>query len=239
MTIKQKRKYVMDYVTNMYDIMDPSGMNSKAFKEQWSKLSDDEFAKEFEKFLNDDSKKGFYFEIVEFERDLSLENVMKCAEMMKIPLFENVALPHINGSIENAVVTPEPVPVGYIHLKRMQQTLVKKNSGSIHISQRDPRTGQVTGDDKNALTSNVETYSMVAAGFDRALEELMGPRADNMKAKNEMYQAIDRDGAVSLDELSNNQKDKVALNSLDVYFLMQGLKTNLVYPYEVLPSANR
>jgi hypothetical protein len=236
-SIKEKRKYVMDYVCRMYDTLDPSGTNTQKFRKEWEPLSDEEFSKKMEKFLNDDSIKGFYLEIIEFERDLSLENVFECAKQMNIPLFENVALPHINGDPDNAIVTPEPVPVGYIHAKRMQQTLLKKNSGSIHIEQRNPKTGQVNGDDKNAVTSNVETYSMVATDSNDALRELLGPRADNMTAKNEMYNAINRDGFVSLNELSNRQEDKVAVNTLDEYFMMQGLRTNLVYPPEVIPNS--
>lgn len=236
-SVKEKRKYVMDYMIDFYDTLDPSGLNSRLFREKYEKMSDNEFAKEFEKFLRDDSKKGFYLEIVEFERDLHLENIIKCANKKDIPLFETVIIPHITGDPDNAVVTPEPVPVGWIHAKRQQQTALTKNHGSIHVDRRNPKTGQVIGEDRNALTSNVETYSMIAAGNDKALQELMGPRADNMVAKNEMYNAINRDGFVSLDELSNNQEDKVALNTLDVYFTMQGFRTNLVYPHEVIPSA--
>jgi hypothetical protein len=237
-SLKEKRKYVMDYVCQMYDTLDPSGTNTQRFREQYEGLSDDEFSKQIEKFLNDDSEKGFYLEIVEFERDLSLENVFECAKQMNIPLFENVALPHINGDPDNAIVTPEPVPVGYIHAKRMQQTLLKKNSGSIHIDDRNPKTGQVKGDDKNAVTSNVETYSMVATDSNEALRELLGPRADNKPAKDAMYAAINRDGFVSLNELPNRQEDKVAINTLDVYFAIQGFRTNLVYPPEVIPNGD-
>jgi hypothetical protein len=225
-------------LSNIYDILDPSGSNTKMLHEKYDKMTDEQFSKSVEAFLNDDSKKGFYLEIVEFERDLSLENIFKCAEYMKVPLFEYVALPHINGSTEDAIVTPEPVPVGYIHAKRMQQTLLKKNSGSIEIEDRDPKTGQVARDDKNAMTSNVETYSMVASEAKQALRELMGPRADNQVAKMEMYKMIDQEGFVSLDQLSNNQEDKVAINSLDVYFTIQGFRTNMVYPMNTIPSAN-
>lgn len=229
-SVKEKRKHVMEWMTDMYDRLDPSGTNSKIFHEKWDSLSDDEFSRKFEEFLNDDTKKGFYLEIVEFERDLTLENIFKCAKHIGVPLFENVALPHINGSKDNVVVTPEPVPVGWIHAKRMPQMLLEKNAGSISISKRSDTSGQVTGDDKNGVTSNVETYSMIASGAVKGLQELMGPRADNMVAKNQMYNSINRDGYVSLDELSNNQEDKVAINSLDVYFTMQGFRTNLVYP---------
>lgn len=225
----------MDYMTTFYDILDPSGDNSKMFHIKWKDVTDDEFDKQIRKFF-DDEKEQFYLEIIEYERDLSLDNVMKCAEFMKIPLFEYVALPHINGSLDNVVVTKEPVPVGYIHAKRLQQTLLKKNTGSISIKKRNPITGQVANEDKNARNSNVETYSLVASGADMALKEFMGPRADDMRAKNQMYSNIARDGFVSLSELDSNPEDKIALNTLDEYFTMQGIRTNLVMPLSVLPS---
>ena len=77
---------------------------------------------------------------------------------------------------------------------------------------------------------------MFATDSINALRELMGPRSDNEIAKQEMYSEINRNGFVSLDELSNNQEDKIALNSLDVYFTMQGFRTNLVFPNDVIPS---
>lgn len=237
-SIKEKRKYFMDYMTNVYDILDPSGTNTKLFHEKYDRMSDAQFSKSVEDFFRDEHQKGFYLEIVEFERDLSLEDIFKCAEFQKIPLFEYVATPHINGSVEDAIVTPEPVAVGYIHAKRTQQTLLKKNTGSLTVEKRNPINGQVTGDDKNASTSNVETYSMIATGMTQGLRELMGPRADNEVAKNQMYSSISKDGFVSLDELSNEQTDKVAVNTLDVYFTMQGFRTNLVYPMKAIPSAS-
>jgi hypothetical protein len=53
-----------------------------------------------------------------------------------------------------------------------------------------------------------------------------------------MYAAINRDGFVSLNELPNRQEDKVAINTLDVYFAIQGFRTNLVYPPEVIPNGD-
>jgi len=218
------------------DILDPTGDNSKMYEEKFNKMNDKEFDSWANNFFNN-PKANLYFEIVEFERELSLENEEKCAEYMKVPLFERVAIPHLTGDPNNVIVTPEPVPVGYIHEKRMQQTLLKKNSGSIDIHKRNPKTGQVINEDKNARNSDVETYSLIALGANQALREFMGPRADDMKAKNQMYNNISRDGYVELDDLENNPENKVALNTLDVYFLMQGISTNLVYPLDVLPSS--
>ena len=67
----------------------------------------------------------------------------------------------------------------------------------------------------------------------------MGPRADNMKAKNEMYNYIAKNGYVALEDLSNDPEDKVAINTLDVYFTMQGLRTNLVSPLDLIPTGKK
>jgi len=233
-SIKEKRKEFMDYLTKVMDLLDPSGTNSQIYLEKYSKMSDTEFDKAVREFLNDDEQ-NLYLEIVEFERDLKLEDIEKCAEFMNVPLYERVAMPYITGDMNNVVVTPEPVPVGYLHEKRMQQTILKKNTGSTSIVKRNPKTGQVTSDDKNARNSDVETYSLIATGALNGLAELQGPRADDMVMKNEMYSKIAKDGYVNLKDLTNDPENKVALNTLDAYFLMMGISTNLVTPLNVLP----
>lgn len=233
MSVTDKRKKFMTYLCDCMDLLDPSGENSKAYHELFDPMSDKEFDAYVRKFFADD-KANFYLEIIEFERDLKIENIKKCADFMKVPLFERVTLPYLTGDPNNAPVTPEPVAVGYIHEKRMQQTLLKKNSGSIDIKKRNPKTGQVINEDKNARNSDVESFSLVAIGANEALKEFMGPRADDMKAKNQMYNEISKKGYVSMSELDNDPENKVALNTLDAYFYMQGLSTNLVTPLDLV-----
>lgn len=238
MTISEKRKELMDYLCKVMDLLDPSGENSKLYHLRLDHMSDKEFDKFIRNFFEDE-KANFYLEIVEFERDLTLDNIIKCSEFMKVPLFEKVAIPYLTYDYNNVVVTPQEVPVGWIHEKRMEQTLLKKNAGSLDITKRNPKTGQVVGDDKNARNSDVETFSMVAIDANEALKEFMGPRADNMKSKNEMYNLISKNGFVSLEDLSNEPEDKVAVNTLDVYFTMQGLRTNLVSPVDLIPMSKK
>ena len=232
-SITEKRKDFMKYLTSVMDLLDPSGENSKLYEKKFSKMSDKQFDTWVRKFFEDEER-YLYLEIVEFERDLSLENIEKCAEFMNVPLFERVALPYINGSLDNVIVTPEPVPVGYIHIKRMQQTLLKKNAGSITISKRNPKTGQVIDEDKNARNSDVETYALTTIGADNALREFMGPRADDLHTKSQLYNNISKNGFASLEDLDNNPENKIALNTLDCYFYMQGLSTNLITPLEIV-----
>lgn len=232
--IKEKRLKIESLIYKVMKALDPSGNNEEKYKKMFEKMSDKDFETYMNSFLNDD-RQNFYLEIVEYVNDLKYENIEKAANILKVPLYERVYLPHVNGDLNNIVVTPEPVPVGYIHEKRMMQTLEKKNSGSTHVSKRNPITGTVTGDDKNARNSDVETYSMLAINANAALAEFMGPRADDDVARHEMGLLIDRDGYVKKEDLPSDPANKTSLLTLDIYFLMQGLQTNLVRGNGLLP----
>jgi len=234
-TIAEKRKKFMKMLLDTFNLLDPSGDNAKKYEKFFSSMSDDQFDKYIRKLFADESQQ-FYLEIVEYMRDNKYENIEKAAKYLGVPLYETVYLPHINHDLENVTVTPEKVPVGYIHEKRMMQTLEKKNSGSTSNTQRNPLTGQVTGDDKNGRNSDVETYSLLATGAEYALKEFLGPRADDEVARNEMATAIAKNGYVSMKDLTNDKANKTSLNTLNIYFLMQGFKTNLIGSGNLLPK---
>lgn len=235
-SITDRRKKVVDYIVKVMNLLDPTGDNGKYYQEKFDKMTDAQFDKYIREFLQDE-KSQFYLAIVEYERDLTIENIEKCAEFMKVPLLEYVALPYLTNDPDNVIVTPYPVPVGYIHEKRMPQTLMKKSAGSTKIEKRSPLTGQVTSEDKNARNSDLETYSLVAVDAVNALTEFMGPRADNMEAKNTMYNDIAKNGYVSLKDLNlEDPYNKVALNTLDAYFNMMGISTNLISDLNKIPS---
>lgn len=234
-SIAEKRKVVMDYLDEFFNTLDPTGANSKLYHDKFDKMSDSQFDTYFKRFLNDD-KQNFYLEIVEYERDLKIENIEECAKKINVPLFERVAMPYLTSDKSNVIVTPEPVAVGYIHEKRMPQTLMKKSAASIKIDKRNPMTGQVVGEDKNARNSDSEVYSLATLGATNGLKEFMSARADDMKAKNQMYSEIAKNGYVSLEDLSDDPYDKIALNTFDVYFLMQGLRTNMVERLDKIPG---
>lgn len=227
-TISEKKKQIVDYIVKVMNLLDPTGENGRIYQEKFDTMSDKQFDSYMKEFLNDE-KANFYLEIVEYERDLTIENIQKCADFMKVPLLEYVALPYLTEDPDNVIVTPYPVPVGYIHEKRMPQTLLKKSAGSTKIEKRSSITGQVTSEDKNARNSDLETYSLAAIDAFDALTEFMGPRADNIEAKNTMYNDIAKNGFVSLKDLNlEDPYNKIALNTLDAYFNMMGISTNLV-----------
>lgn len=223
---KTQRKQMEDLIYKVFSALDPSGVNTDKYKSMFSGLSDQEFEKFFDKFFKSDDY--FILDVVDYERDLTIDHIEKAAAIMNVPLFERVIMPHVNMDKDNPVVTQYEVPVGYVHKKRTQQTVTKKNTTSTEIAVRSALTGQVTGKDKNARDSDSENFSLTTLGANNILRELLGPRADDMVMKSEMYASIAQKGFVSLDTLTNDVSNKITLNALDAYLIGMGLKSDLV-----------
>lgn len=226
-SVKDKRKKITDSIIKIMSLLDPTKANADYYKEFFGSMSDKAFSAYYEEFFKDE-KFNYYLEIVEFERDLKMENIKKCAKYMNVPLFEYLALPYLNMNKNRPVVSQEPVPIGYVNLKRMQQTLLAKNHSSISIEKRNAKTGQVYGEDKNARNSDVETYALLASGAHWALKEFMGLRADDLVAKNEAYNLISQNGYLDMNDLTDDPSNRVSLRTLESYFMMQGIYTNVL-----------
>ena len=235
-SVHERKQRVIDYVCHALELIEGGTVNATAYREEWEAMSDTQFTKMMEELREDEDRQLVYLELVEFERDLKLHNIEKCAQFMKVPLYEYVAIPDVTGDPNNVVVTPEPVPVGYAHYKRMQQTVLKKNSVNLHVNKKNPKTGQVVSSDKTIRNTDVETYALMSLGAKQALREFMGPRADDPVMENEMYTSIANNGYVELNKLTSDPLNKVAVNTLNMYFLMQGFITKLVGPMGELPK---
>lgn len=224
----EKRKKIESLIYKVMSALDKTGQNTKKYKEIFEGMSDEKFSKWAIEFLSD-PKKNFYLDIEPFNREPNMDDIIDAANILKIPLTEKIALPFVKGSSpENPVISQYEVPVGYVHVRRLQQMVYKKNAMSTDIENRDNKTGQVINHDKNARSSDVENYALMILDADKTAQELLGPRSDDMEMKKEMYGKIARDGYVSIDEIPSSTFNKKALNTLDVYFLCAGIKTDLV-----------
>ena len=115
-----------------------------------------------------------------------------------------------------------------VHIKRVQQILSKKNHYSFDNEETELKTGQVKGESKVASMSDPEAFALTAIGADKALEELLGPRADNYAKKTDMYRQIVKYGYCSLDELKGDVSKSTALNTLNTYLLASGIRSDLI-----------
>lgn len=230
---KATRKKMEDIVYRVYAKFDPSGANVKKFKDLFGKMSDKEFEAYAVNMFND-HRLFHTCDIQTYKHTPTMETVDAAAKELGISFYEYVAFPHMSADPKKPFVTVRPVPVGFAHVKRLQQMKRKKNSSATRIDQRDMKTDQVIGHDKAGRNSDMENYAMATYGANEAMKEFMSFRADDMVMKTEAYAAIYRDGYVDMDTLTNDVSNKKTLNTLNIYLLSMGLMSDLINPGYVL-----
>lgn len=228
MAITPKKREAMEtLIYDFFSAFDKTGTNTNHYKILFQKMSDAEFDRYFKAFFA--NKKAYLvLNVADYENNIKLEDIERAAKVLKIPLFENVYLPHISMDKSKVICTKEPVPVGYLNIKRTQQTVSKKNGMSTNIDTRAALTAQVTGADKNGRESDVENTMLVSMDMVDTLRELNGPRADDLVMKNQMLQEIALNGYARLDDLEDNPENKTTLNTVNVFLLGMGLNSDLV-----------
>jgi hypothetical protein len=210
--------------------MDPTGINAKKYQQMFQSMNDAQFKQWIEAFLQDD-KSNFRLDIEEFgdgKRSLKFENIEKAANFLKVPLFEYVYLPHISTNPNRPVRTKQPVLVGYLNIKRVQQFVTKKTGLSLDDTDRDEFTGKMKGDSKGGTTTGIENELLAGMGADKILSEISGARADNVTEYNNMLSEIAEHGSVELEKIKTNVYDKPTVHKADLFFMAMGIKTDLV-----------
>ena len=223
----EKRAKMEDLIYKFFSAFDKSGTNTNYYKEFFGSMSDTKFDQYFKEFFNN-QKAHIILNIVDYEHSIKMEDIERAAKVLKIPLFENVYTPHVTMDKDKVVCTKEPVPVGYLNIKRTQQTVSKKNGISTNIDQRSALTAQVTGADKNGRESDLENTMLASLGMENTLRELNGPRADDLTMKNQMLRDIALNGYARLEDLDDDPMNKTTLNTVNVFLLGMGLESDLV-----------
>jgi hypothetical protein len=223
MTTK-KRKEIETMVLTVINLLDSSGLNGKKYETLFKSMDDKKFEKWAKSF---NGSKFLTVEVLPLKNEPTLDDIKKAADYLKIPLDEYIYYRH-DGHSENPIRSQHRVPVGYLFIKKMQQMLIKKNSYTVGISNRSMKTGQVMGDDKSARVSDVETYALTVLGANECLKELLGPRADNMEKKQQLYHNISIYGYSNNSDLTGDINSSQTINTANVYFLGAGILTDLV-----------
>lgn len=218
---KKVREDIEVYICQVLDLIDKSKQNSDYYKELFAKMSD----KEFEDFV----KKPYsvVFQIKLFEIEPVMEDVNKAANFMKVPLIERVALPYLYRNKDGNPVWSKPCLVVYLHHKRVQQMISKKNKYSIEVGTRD-MSGRLISDNKGAAMSDREFECLAVMGLDYTMREFSKPKADGLESKSYMYNTINTLGDVSESDIEYKKTDSIAKNLMSVYLLGCHINSNLV-----------
>lgn len=229
---KEKRQRIEEIVLNVFSKLDKTGENTRRYKKLMSDMSDTQFEAWLKRFEQDEDA-HFYLAVLPYHNEPSLEQVEAAAKLTGTQLHQYVYFRH-DGAKNDPVRTAQRVPVGYIHIRRLQQILSKKTSYSTEASKRNQLTGQLSGDDAVGRVADEEAYALKTVGAEAVLNELLGPRADNRDKRLQMYQAIERYGYVQYGELKGDLKNQPTINYLDTLLLAAGLKSDLIDKTELL-----
>lgn len=232
----QKREEMETLIYNFFSAFDKTETNTKHYQDMFSKMSDAQFDKWFKDFF-DNPKAYLVLNICDYENTIQLDDIEDAAKVLNIPLFETVYMPYVTMNKKKTIATPIPVPVGYLNIKRTQQTISKKNGLSTSIDTRSALTAQVTGADKNGRESDLENTMLASLGMVNTMRELNGPRADDMSMKNQMLHDIALNGYVKLEDLDDDVENKTTLNTVNVFLLGMGLDSDLVTKGLMLPAS--
>ena len=223
-TMQEKRRKVENLVLGVVKRLDNKKMeNYRRYEAMFNGMTDAEFAKWASNMGKDLDGTIQIFQLP-FE-EMSMTQIKAAADFLKIPLEEYIWYRHNDPE---GIRTKMRVPVGYLHIKRVQQFLAKKNRYGLDIEHTELKTGQVKGESKIASISDVETFALSAINANKALEEFLGPRADNQLNKNELYRQITRDGYATLDDLSRDITQSTTLNTMNTYLLGSGISSDLI-----------
>lgn len=226
-SLSEKRKKIEELVYNVFDKLDKTGENTKKYREMFRSMDDKKFESWMNKFVNDPNQL-FSMEILPFKNEPEFKDIEAAGKVLNMPFEEYV---YFRDEVTGKTVrSAHKVPVFYVYVKRLQQIVAKKTAVSTSIKSRNAITNQISGDDKVARNSDVESYALLTEGNVNTLKEIMGPRAGNIGQKRAMYNMISRDGFVKLSDIQANDSvfEKPELNAFDVYLLGMGLKSDLV-----------
>lgn len=227
-----KRKRIEATVLEVFEKLDKTGENAARYKKMMAEMSNEQFEKWLQWFRASDDN-HFYLEVTPYHSEPTLDQIEAAAKIVGVPLHQYVYFKH-DGAQENPVRSRVRVPVGYLHVRRLQQILSKKTSYSTEASKRNQITGQLSGDSAVGRLADEEAYALKTVGANSVLKELLGPRADNRDKRLQLYQAIEQDGYVQYANLTGDSKNQPGLNYMDSLLIAAGLKSDIVDSTDLL-----
>lgn len=134
-----KRNKIEKEIYKVFDLLDPTGINTKKYKELFSNMNDTKFDNYMKEFFRN-KKQNFYLECLPNKNAPKIKNAKDALDYLKVPTEEYLYYRH-DGNQDNPLRTRYKVPIIYVQIKRVQQMLSKKNTFSLNINKRNLKTG--------------------------------------------------------------------------------------------------
>ena len=217
-----KRKQAEKLIYDVFDAVDKTGTNTEHYKQLFAEMSDEQFYKFAQRRL------PYRMTQELFKIEPTMSDIFEAFKVLDKPLIEKLKLPYLYKNTDGVPIESKECLVLYIHLKRMKQMLSKKTNTAMEIANRDMKTGLLVSDDKGGKESDREFETLAIMNLDYTMDEFIGPKADAMRAKSEMYNTISSKGFVSEKDIRLDKDDSLARNMMNVYLLGCNIHSNLI-----------
>ncbi len=220
------RKKVEEWVLSVINQIDPSGNNTRIYKEKvFGPMTD----KDFDQYIQD-LKSGKRFSVIYAPNygpvKLNLERNMKIAEKMGHSFFEKI---WIEGKPDVPTqLTPVPAFVILTRVRRQAQLVTKGVSVPKNMRTINVMTGQPTGESQSAKISMPELQMCASAGLLKSMEELMKWRGGDNRGSAALHGMLVRYGRASLQSLKPFASGVESTNYINALFTAAHIGTNLV-----------
>ena len=205
--IAQKKKKILDYICKLCDTMEPSGLNSKRYRQIIGQMND----KEFDQFMNYMKEGKWQLHLVAPNMIVNLQNedLLKACDLIGLDLFQRVWM--YDRATGRKYLTDNKYMFVKLPIRRQQQFLDEKISVPDNDRTIDGLTGQVTGDSRSCSITNPEIQILAARGLDKTMQELVNIRGGNIHGYSEFRRMLEENGEADLDMIDPNSRTRASV----------------------------
>ena len=194
---KKKRQKITDYILKVMTAMDPSGDNTKRWKEFLGGMSDTKFA-EFMELIR---KKEYQLNLIapNMKKILKISDLVNASKVVGRKLSHRLWLrDKVTG---RKYLTNNEHLVLTLPIRRAQQEWDKKLSVPARDKTVDALSGQVVGEDKACSISAPEIQSLGVRGLKNTMLEVVKVRGGDVTAYGDFKRQMQENGRVTLQSL--------------------------------------
>lgn len=221
--MSQKRKEIEDFILEVVGELEPSGYNTKIYKERFSKMNDKEFHI-FMESLRDNIHAKLTLLVPPFKVVIQLENCFKAAKILGINFFKRLKL--WDPISKRYFVTPEKYMILRLPVRRLKQYLYDGLSVPDSDRRLNPLTDQVVKPDKGSAISYPQAQMIAEKGLVTTLHELFSIRGGDLEAYSKMKAEIEETGYTTTSVMEGTAGVRSA-QTLRTLLNAMHLKTNL------------
>lgn len=205
--IAQKKKKILDFICKLCDTMEPSGLNSKRYRQIIGQMND----KEFDQFMNYMKEGKWQLHLVAPNMIVNLQNedLLKACDMIGLDLFQRVWM--YDRATGRKYLTDNKYMFVKLPIRRQQQFLDEKISVPDNDRTIDGLTGQVTGDSRACSITNPEIQILAARGLSKTMQELVNIRGGNIHGYSEFRRMLEENGEADLDTIDPNSRTRASV----------------------------